>query len=105
MSLAHEVGHNIGLHHDTSGYGGGGPNRGYCWDDASGNNNCHRSVMAYAGCTTPKGKSGCDRVKYFSTPRKSEMGNAVGVAGQFDNAQQLRNNIFNFMAQFVPNFK
>ena len=62
MSLAHEVGHNIGLQHDTSGYSGNTPNRGYCWDDALGTSNCHRSIMSYAGCKTPAGKTNCDRV-------------------------------------------
>jgi hypothetical protein len=54
QSLAHEVGHNIGAHHDReaarntdmSEY-----NFGYCWDTSS--NRCSRSVMAYSGtCCT-----------------------------------------------------
>ena len=103
MSLAHEVGHNIGLQHDTSGYTGDTPNRGYCWDDASGKSNCHRSVMAYAGCVTPSGRTNCDRVKYFSSPNIQEMGSSIGTIN-FNNAQQLTNNIFNFLDQFTPYF-
>ena len=103
MSLAHEVSHNIGLQHDTSGFGGNTPNRGYCWDDATGKHNCHRSVMAYAGCKTRPGKTNCERVKYFSTPNVIEMGNRIGSSG-FNNAQQLRNNIINFLNQFNSHF-
>ena len=104
FTLAHEVGHNVGLHHDQSGYGGVGSNRGYCWDDATGNRNCHRSVMAYPGCVTPLGRTNCDRVKYFSTPQVYEMGNAIGVARYCDNAQQWRNNIQRFMNQMEVKF-
>jgi len=101
MSLAHEVGHNIGLQHDPSGFSDKTLNRGYCWDDASGLNNCHRSIMAYSTCVTPKGNKNCDRVKYFSTPDVIELGNPIGTAS-FNNAQQLRNNIQSFINLFTP---
>lgn len=104
FTLAHEISHNIGLHHDFSGFGGTGPNHGYCWDDATGISNCHRSIMAYGGCVTPNGRTNCDRVKYFSSPQVFEMGNPVGVLNSCDNAQQFRNNIQNFMNQFEPQF-
>jgi hypothetical protein len=51
-SVAHEVGHNIGLNHDRQSlqdynYSVGHFNFGYCWDTSS--TTCSRSVMAYAG--------------------------------------------------------
>jgi hypothetical protein len=51
-SVAHEVGHNIGLDHDRQSlqdfnYSVGHFNFGYCWDTSS--TTCSRSVMAYAG--------------------------------------------------------
>ena len=103
MSLAHEVGHNIGLHHDETAYGGGTFNRGYCWDDSTGRRNCRRSIMAYATCKTPLGKTNCDRVAFFSSPHVLDMGNPVGAASS-NNAQQIRDNIWRFMNQFSPMF-
>mmetsp|Transcript_28449 Transcript_28449/g.47793 ORF Transcript_28449/g.47793 Transcript_28449/m.47793 type:complete len:989 (+) Transcript_28449:22-2988(+) len=73
QSLVHEVGHNIGLHHDRttvdttdlSSY-----NYGWCWD--TGSSSCKRSVMAYSGCITPNGQTGCPRDFYISSPLVTE---------------------------------
>lgn len=74
QSMSHEVGHNIGLHHDrltVTGETAPPPNDiyynyGYCWDTSP--TTCSRSVMAYSGCVTPMGQSGCPRDLFFSTP-------------------------------------
>lgn len=102
-SLAHEIGHNLGLHHDISAFNGVGFNKGYCWDIKN-TTACHRSVMSYGSCLTPLGKSNCDRVAFFSNGETTDMGSHVGIKGQYDNAQQFRNNIWNFMNQFSPFF-
>ena len=100
LSMAHEIGHNIGLHHDFSVYNTVGPNHGYCWDDSTGANNCRRSIMAYASCVTPLGHTNCDRVKLYSNPDILDMGNPVGTISSSNNAQQLRNNIIRFTTQY-----
>lgn len=103
-SFTHEIGHNIGLHHDESAYKGYGFNKGYCWDNPKSNNDCHRSVMSYGSCVTQTGRSNCQRVTMFSNGETFDMGMHVGIKGQYDNAQQFRNNIWNFMNQFIPHF-
>ncbi|KAJ1436610.1 hypothetical protein B484DRAFT_445580 [Ochromonadaceae sp. CCMP2298] len=69
QSLSHEVGHNVGAHHDRGTVGSTDYttyNYGYCWDTSA--TTCSRSVLAYAGCTTDNGQSGCPRAFYFSSP-------------------------------------
>ncbi|KAJ1438387.1 Metallo-peptidase family M12B Reprolysin-like-domain-containing protein [Ochromonadaceae sp. CCMP2298] len=95
QSLAHEVGHNIGAHHDReaarntdmSKY-----NFGYCWDTSS--NRCSRSVMAYAGCDTPNGQTNCPRDFFFSSPLISNgaLGQDTGISTS-DNARVHNENV------------
>mmetsp|Transcript_2709 Transcript_2709/g.4198 ORF Transcript_2709/g.4198 Transcript_2709/m.4198 type:complete len:480 (-) Transcript_2709:1269-2708(-) len=71
QSLAHEIGHNVGAHHDREAAGNAGSstsayNFGWCWD--TGPNTCKRSVMAYSSCDTPSGQTHCPRDFWFSNP-------------------------------------
>lgn len=83
LTLAHEIGHNMGAHHDRP--NAGNADRalfpfafGYTLDGQ------FRTVMAYGNnCTS------CQWVENFSNPNVSRNGHATGVAGQTDNAQVL----------------
>lgn len=83
LTLAHEIGHNMGAHHDRPNAGNADLALfpfafGYTLDGQ------FRTVMAYGNnCTS------CPWVENFSNPNVSRNGHATGVAGQTDNAQVL----------------
>ncbi|HVF65740.1 MAG TPA: M12 family metallo-peptidase [Casimicrobiaceae bacterium] len=82
-TFAHELGHNLGAHHDPANADSSGPkpyNRGYI--DPQRN---WRTVMAYgAPCNF------CTRLGYFSNPRLTHSdGDALGTALQSNNALVL----------------
>ena len=101
LTTAHEVGHNFGLQHDYQTSPTSGTNHGYCWDDASSVSTCHRSVMSYQVCITPKSATNGNAVKYFSNPNVIEMGNPTGNIIFANNAQQLVNNMVYFVSRIV----
>lgn len=87
-SLAHELGHNLGLQHDRYAAGGGeGFNYGYVNVGAR-----IRSIMAYDDRCVARGIT-CTRVNAFSTPRRrfdhEEIGVAARERGAADNARRL----------------
>ena len=95
QSVAHEVGHNIGNHHDRNNAGGVGSssyNFGWCWDTSAGT--CKRSVMAYAGCVTPNGQRNCPRDNWFSSPlvTQGSLDQPTGTVAD-DNARLTRERI------------
>mmetsp|Transcript_15815 Transcript_15815/g.26438 ORF Transcript_15815/g.26438 Transcript_15815/m.26438 type:complete len:927 (+) Transcript_15815:92-2872(+) len=105
QSLAHEVGHNVGAHHDRANAGSSGAstsayNFGWCWDSTD--TSCKRTVMAYYGCTTPNGQTGCPRDLWFSTPSvlEGELNQPVGDAGS-DNAR-VHNEEISRVINWVP---
>lgn len=86
-SFAHELGHNMGSHHDLENAPGGGLypySLGWHWGNSSnpGYNGDYRSIMAYAPGT---------RVQRFSNPNVQFAGEATGSAGVADNALSLNN--------------
>lgn len=75
-SFPHELGHNMGAHHDYDTYSGNGLNpdsHGYHFGS-------WRSIMAYAPGT---------RVGRFSNPNESYSGYTTGLAGTADNVSTL----------------
>ncbi|HWM90509.1 MAG TPA: zinc-dependent metalloprotease family protein [Thermoanaerobaculia bacterium] len=83
LVLAHEVGHNLGAHHDKANAG----NAEFAlFPFAFGHivEGQFRTVMAYGNnCST------CPWVEHFSNPGVTRNGVATGVAGQADNAQAI----------------
>jgi hypothetical protein len=92
-SFAHELGHNMGAHHDPANATPWGPkpfNKGYV--DPLGN---WRTVMAYSA---PCG--GCTRLAYFSNPKLTYAGTAMGTAGESNNAHVL-----NFTGKAIAGYR
>ncbi|HTV01169.1 MAG TPA: M12 family metallo-peptidase [Luteitalea sp.] len=82
LTLAHEVGHNLGLAHDRANALAAG-----AFDYAYGYRNppYFRDLMSYPCSGAP-----CPAVPYFSNPDVTYGGRPMGVAGQADNARALR---------------
>ena len=86
FTLAHELGHNMGLHHDAVNAGGQGAySYAYGYRDPG----FFRTVMAYP-CYF-QGLPDCPRVAFFSTPTRTYGGRPVGVANASENARALNN--------------
>jgi hypothetical protein len=91
LSLAHEMGHNMGLNHDPA-HASGSPafTYAYGFQQPSG---LFRTVMAY-----PCPSGACPRLMYFSNPNVSYNSHATGTSSQ-NNALAL-NNTANTVANF-----
>lgn len=92
-TLAHELGHNIGLYHDRyveAAAGSAKYNYGYV--NLAGK---FRTIMSYPDKCTAYGVT-CTRITYYSTPLKSYNGRPVGIAagtaGAADASRLLREN-------------
>ncbi len=80
LSFAHELGHNMGAHHDPVNAGGSGAyNYSYGFHFA---NDQYRTIMAYAPGT---------RVGLFSNPNVTYNGYVAGAVNGNDNARTLNN--------------
>ena len=93
-SFAHEVGHNMGAHHDPANATAIGPkpfNRGYLHPGSQ-----WRTVMAYNAC--PSGP--CTRIAYFSNPKLTLSGSVMGTAAVSNNAHVL-----NFTAKLIAAYR
>ncbi len=79
-SFAHELGHNMGSHHDLAN-AGGTPSfpYSYGWRTANG---LWRTILAYAPGT---------RIQYFSNPNKTFSGQVLGLLNQAENWKSLNN--------------
>ena len=92
LSYAHELGHNMGLHHDPANASGAGAySYAYGYQEPSG---LFRTVMAYA---CPSGS--CPRLPRFSNPSLSYNGKVTGTSNH-NNALALNNT-----ASSVANFR
>ncbi|HEX8387353.1 MAG TPA: zinc-dependent metalloprotease family protein [Rubricoccaceae bacterium] len=95
LVFSHEVGHNLGLHHDryvTTGQGAFPFSHGFVntdsMDVAAGRPG-FRTVLAYEReCTDVGGR--CVRIPYYSNPDSLWNGQPMGAAGTEDNAQSAR---------------
>ncbi len=97
-SFAHELGHNMGCHHDRANTGGGQGAYSYAYGYQA-PDKAFRTIMAY-NCATP----GCTRVNYWSNPDKTYGGQPMGVLYSdplaADNRRALNNT-----ASTVANFR
>lgn len=81
-SFAHEVGHNMGAHHDPANASPAGPksfNKGYVSPALD-----WRTIMSYGSAC-----GNCTRISYFSNPKLTYNGYAMGTAGVSNNAHVL----------------
>ncbi len=94
LVFSHEIGHNLGLHHDryvTTGSGADPFSHGFTNIDplVPGVAPGFRTVLAYNTRCQDAGGT-CDRIPYFSNPEFLWNGLPMGVAGSEDNAQTAR---------------
>lgn len=92
LSFAHELGHNMGAHHDPANGGGAA----YPYSFGHFVNGSFRTVMSY----NTQCPSGCTRVAHFSNPEISYLGHPTGIADARDNHRTLNNT-----ASVVANFR
>jgi hypothetical protein len=100
LSFAHELGHNMGAHHDPAN-GGGSPAYPYSYGHFV--NGSYRTVMSYS--TSAQCPAGCTRVAYFSNPNVSYLGHPTGIADARDNHRTLNNTalvVANFRQEIPP---
>lgn len=82
FSFAHELGHNMGAHHDPAN-GGGTPAFPFSYGHFV--NGSFRTVMSY----NTQCPSGCTRVSQFSNPNVTFMGQLTGIANARDNHRTI----------------
>ena len=83
LSFAHELGHNMGSHHNPE--NGGTPTFPYGFGHYV--NGSYRTVMSYVDPCT----SGCTRVAYFSNPNVIYLNAPTGINNARDNARSINN--------------
>jgi hypothetical protein len=93
VTLAHEMGHNMGLHHDRY-VEPAAPNSQYNYGYVN-IPGAFRTIMSYSDKCSAAGIF-CTRITYFSTPLRSYLGRPVGIAagqpGAADAARLLKVN-------------
>ncbi len=99
-SLAHEIGHNMGCHHNRENTNGNGVfEYSFGYQDPGGR---FRTVMAYPCPGGPLG--GCPRIRHFSNPDVSYLGRPTGVP--IDQSDSANNALtLNQTALTVANFR
>lgn len=89
-SLAHEMGHNMGLHHDWYVNSNTTPcmwHHGYVNQEAFGGTSAQRwrTIMAYNNQCSDQGGFGCTRITYWSSPDNQYNGDPMGIAQNLSN--------------------
>lgn len=92
LSFAHELGHNMGSHHNPE----NGSNPSFPYGFGHYVNGNYRTVMSYVNPCT----SGCTRRPYFSNPSVIFSGEPTGINNQRDNARSIENT-----ADFIANYR
>lgn len=92
LSFAHELGHNMGSHHNPE----NGSNPSYPYGFGHYVNGSYRTVMSYVDPCS----SGCTRHPYFSNPSVIFNGQPTGIDNQRDNARSIENT-----ADFIANYR
>lgn len=92
LSFAHELGHNMGSHHNPE--NGGTPTFPFAFGHYV--NGSYRTVMSYVDPCT----SGCTRVPYFSNPNVIFNGQPTGVNNARDNARSIE-----LTADWIANYR
>ncbi len=92
LSFAHELGHNMGSHHNPE----NGSNPSYPYGFGHYINGNYRTVMSYVDPCT----SGCTRRPYFSNPSVVFNGEPTGIKNARDNARSIENT-----ADFIANYR
>ncbi|MGE5437702.1 MAG: T9SS type A sorting domain-containing protein [Syntrophothermus sp.] len=93
-TLAHEIGHIQGAHHDYNTHTNPYFSYGHGFISISGD---IRTVMAYNNSNCPDGS--CEKISYFSNPSKTNKGIVIGTAQREDNSRVL-NETANYVAGF-----
>jgi hypothetical protein len=95
-SFVHELGHNMGAHHDPYVIGAGSCGDGkddgaYCYSRGIVNlTQRWRTVMSYNNqCTATSPFTSCTRIQYFSNPKLTYTGSLLGNAQYNNNAHSL----------------
>jgi hypothetical protein len=92
LTFAHELGHNMGSHHNPE----NGSGATYPYGYGHWHNGVYRTVMSYVNPCT----AGCNRQPYFSTPDVRHMGLPTGVANARDNVRSMNNT-----ADWIANYR
>jgi len=92
LTFAHELGHNMGSHHNPE--NGGTPTFPYAFGHYV--NGSYRTVMSYVDPCT----SGCTRVPYFSNPNVIFNGQPTGINNARDNARSIE-----LTADWIANYR
>ncbi|MGQ0543194.1 MAG: reprolysin-like metallopeptidase [Blastocatellia bacterium] len=83
LSFAHELGHNMGSHHNPE----NGGTASYPYSFGHYINGSYRTVMSYVDPCP----NGCARVPYFSNPSVIHLGFPAGIENARDNARSINN--------------